>query len=120
MTVSPDEFVLVWADSTTELEWIYADHLTDTSRFGWLPAFVFEILPQHQRWMQATSPLEAVNETQIEVRQGNVFKVSTHTRTEEGWVYAELACEGVGQTSDRAGTALAGWVPDFCFEWTEE
>lgn len=120
MTVSPDDFVFVWADSTTPLEWIYAEHLSDTNRVGWLPTFVFEILPTHQRWMKATSSLEVVNETQLKVRLGNVFKISVNTRTQEGWVYAELVCDGDGHPLDEAGTAPAGWVPDFCFEWTEE
>lgn len=114
MTVSPGEFVLVWADSTTEQGWIYADHISDASRFGWLPTFVFETLPQHQRWMKVTDSSEAEHETQLEVRQGSVLKVSTHTRTEEGWAYAEHACVGEEEAT------LAGWVPVFCLAWTEE
>lgn len=120
LTVSPKEFVLVWADTTTEHDWIYAEHVSDTRRFGWLPTFVFEVLPQHQKWMKVTSSQEAEHETQLEVRQGSVLKVSLHTRTEEGWVYAETVCDGVDHSPNGAGTAQAGWVPVFCFAWAEE
>jgi len=120
LTVSLNEFVLVWVDSTTEHGWIYAEHVSDTSRVGWLPTFIFEVLPQHYSWMMATSSSEAVHETQLEVREEGVFKVNRHTRTEQGWVYAETACVGNDHSSDGAGTAQSGWVPVFCLEWTEE
>lgn len=120
LTVSPNEFVLVWADSTTEQGWIFAEHLFDTSRVGWLPTFVFEDLPQHQVWMKAMGAIEAVHETQLKVKQGSVFKVSINTRTEEGWAYAETACDGEDHSPDGAGTAQTGWVPVFCLAWTEE
>lgn len=120
MTVSPGEFVDVWTDTTTEHGWIYADHISDTGRGGWLPTFVFETLRQQQRWMKVTDSFEAVNETQLEIRQGSILKVSANTRSALGWVYAEDASSSEDAAHDRAGAPHGGWVPVFCLAWAEE
>merc|ERR1712032_1069490 len=113
----------VWTGSETEHGWLYAELLNDSARAGWLPTCALQALSSEQRWMQTVESVDAVHETQIDVKRGTVLNVSLDSRTSEGWVYAELASTGDGRAEggdSRVHVAQAGWVPVFCLEWTEE
>jgi len=117
------EFLRVWTGSETEHGWVYAELLNDSARAGWLPTCALQNLGSEQRWMQTLEPVDSVHDAQIDVKRGTVLNVSLDSRTNEGWVYAELASTGdVGADGENGcvHVAQAGWVPWSCLEWTEE
>lgn len=54
LKITEGQFVRVWAESMTELGWIYAEALDSSGAVGWIPNFVIDQpLPEKQRWMLA-------------------------------------------------------------------
>lgn len=121
-SVKRGQFVQVWAGSATEHGWVFAEDLDGEQ--GWIPQGALAQL-NGQRWMRVVQNMEAVHATQLTVRSGDMLRVHVDSRTEEGWVYAEVDAMDAEekQGNDASETAQcnleAGWVPLFCFEWSE-
>lgn len=114
LSVKKGDFVCIWQSSATDNGWIYAEDPANAERSGWLPSSVVDELPSNQRWMKAIHTSEAAHDTGLTVVEGTLYKVSTDSRTPEGWIYAEARA-----TTD-AEAPQAGWVPAFCLEGAKD
>merc|ERR1712136_669105 len=80
--------VRVWTGSQTELGWLYAELLCDSSQAGWLPCLAVADLPSGSRQMRVARSCEATCDVQLAVEAGWSLIVDMDSCTEEGWVYA--------------------------------
>jgi len=119
LRVEEGDFVLVWPHTKTDNGWIFSEKLGEESgRGGWLPSTVLQEPPCGRQWMCATRAW--TSENQMEVQEGGVFSLYANSRTELGWVYAEVADKQKLCAGAESGSPLdlqAGWVPDYCFDW---
>jgi len=110
-------FLKVWVDHTSGNGWVYAEYLADHRKQGWLPAYALHELSPHQQWMlPAWSRHEGLHACEMSCTKGHPLLVWKHTRTAEGWVYAESYAAGV----DSPSTHEEGWVPVNCLDWDED
>jgi len=102
--------VRLWLGTETELGWVYVEEVGGAGRAGWMPAHVLETVQDGHTAVRAIHPCEARFENQLSVQEGSMFLVDIHSRTDDGWAYAETIESPEG---------AKGWVPIMCLEWPE-
>lgn len=100
----------MWLGTETELGWVYVEEIGGEGRAGWMPSSILEAVQDGHTAVRAVHPCEARFENQLSVQEGHMFLVETHSRTEDGWVYAETI---------ESPESAKGWVPIMCLEWPE-
>merc|ERR1712061_933091 len=95
----------------TENGWIYAENIGRVGSAGWVPFSALQESQCGRKWMCATCSWETHDEKQLRVQEGKVFSLYVNSRTELGWVYAEVA-EKSKQCADTDSISLldkSGW-----------
>lgn len=99
--------VRMWLGTETELGWVYVEEIGGEGRAGWMPSHILEAVQSSHTAVRAIHSCEAHFENQLSVQEGRMYLVDAHSRTEDGWAYAETL---VSQESAK------GWIPIMCLD----
>jgi hypothetical protein len=97
--------VRMWLGTETELGWVYVEEIGGEGRAGWMPSHILEAVQDSHTAVRAVHSCEAHFENQLSVQEGRTYLVETHSRTEDGWAYAETL-----ESPEKA----KGWIPIMC------
>lgn len=101
--------VRMWLGTETELGWVYVEEICGEGRAGWMPSHILEAVQSGHTTMRAVHSCEAHFENQLSVQEGHIYLVDKHSRTEEGWAYAESL----------ESPEAKGWIPMMCLSRQE-
>jgi len=102
-------YVRMWLGTETELGWVYVEELVGEGRAGWMPSHILEAVQGGHTALLAVHSCEAHFENQLSVQEGHMYLVDKHSRTEDGWAYAESL----------ESPEAKGWIPMMCLSRQE-
>lgn len=103
-------YVRMWLGTETELGWVYVEEIGGEGRAGWMPSYILEAVQDGHTAVRAVHSCEAHFENQLSLQEGRMYLVDIHSRTEDGWAYAETLQSPEG---------TKGWIPIMCLDRQE-
>lgn len=94
--------VRMWLGTETELGWVYVEEIGGAGRAGWMPSSILEAVQGSHTAVRAVHSCEAHFQNQLSLQEGRMYLVDIHSRTEDGWAYAETL---------ESLESAKGWVP---------